>query len=159
MQQVDWALSPPVNCTPETTSAPSFRKLNLWPLRSSWICTSDQGDSITKHHGEAWWKCRSLKLFPCCLCHTRKLYIYRDTHTNKDMLSQISHYSSFCAFTIWRFVFFLNFDVGLLLLLSIRVANLTTTGWHWQRKSLNYCFVFVMTVFIFPSYCGIINQK
>lgn len=35
--------SAPANDTPETPSLPSFRKSNLWPLRGSWICTSDQG--------------------------------------------------------------------------------------------------------------------
>lgn len=38
-----WGFSAPVNDTLETPSLPSFRKSNLWPLRSSWICTSDQG--------------------------------------------------------------------------------------------------------------------
>lgn len=39
------SLSAPVNDTLET-SAPSFRKSNLRPLRSSWICTSDRGISF-----------------------------------------------------------------------------------------------------------------
>lgn len=34
--------SAPVNDTLETPSLPGFRKSNLWPLRSSWICTSDR---------------------------------------------------------------------------------------------------------------------
>lgn len=33
----------PVNDTLETLSVPRFRKSDLWPLLSSWICTSDQG--------------------------------------------------------------------------------------------------------------------
>lgn len=38
----EWCSGSRVNDTLKTTSALSLRKSNLWLLRSSWICTSDQ---------------------------------------------------------------------------------------------------------------------
>lgn len=78
-------MSAPVNDTLETPSAPSFRKSNLWPLRSSWICTSDQGiplPNTMERAGEYAGVRRTLWLLLLCLfaTHTYTVYLWRHAH-------------------------------------------------------------------------------
>lgn len=73
-------LSVPANDTLETPSAPSFRKSNLWPLRSSWICTSDQGIPLPNTMEEADGYAGVGRTLGSCsltsLQHSRVPYIY-----------------------------------------------------------------------------------
>lgn len=74
----EWGLSAPVNDTLETPSAPSFRKSNLWPLRSSWICTSDQGIPLpnTMEEADGYAGVRTHSLLLSRLFATHKYTVY-----------------------------------------------------------------------------------
>lgn len=82
--------SDPVNDTLEATSAPSFRKSNLWPLRSSWICTSDQGillpNTTETADGYAGRRSLGLVILPFFLTHRYTVYLqrhpFKHAHTN-----------------------------------------------------------------------------
>lgn len=79
---VGW--SGPVNDTLETTSAPSSTKSNLWPLRSSWICTSDRRIALPNTVEEAGgFLKRSDTLLQCLLAlsDTQIYSVFRDTAT------------------------------------------------------------------------------
>lgn len=66
----------PVNDTLEILSAPSFRKSNLWPLRSSWICTSDLGILLPNTTEKAEYaEVRTLSLLVSRLLPTHTVYL------------------------------------------------------------------------------------
>lgn len=109
-----WGFSAPVNDTPETLSLPSFRKSNLWPLRSSWICISDQGiplpNTLEKADGYAGVRTVSP------LCESQTYCIFRQagiqTRTYSHETKNKWHYNSFCA--AWHRNIFHYFDLNVL---------------------------------------------
>lgn len=86
----EWCSSSPVNDTLEATLAPSFRKSNLWPVRSSWICTSDQGILLpnTTEKADGYAERRSLGLVILPFSDTQIHCIFTETFTQADMCSQ-----------------------------------------------------------------------